>query len=73
MGEYMVADPKICHGKVTFKGTRIFVSDVLKDVENGLSWEFIIRRCGGHKLSKAAIADAVHRSRLAPALTLAHP
>jgi len=63
--QYMVADPHICHGKVTFKGTRIFVSDVLKDVENGLSWDFIIRRWGGHKLSKAAITDAVHRSRSA--------
>jgi uncharacterized protein (DUF433 family) len=65
LGQYMVADPHICHGKVTFKGTRIFVSDVLKDVENGLSWDFIIRRWGGDKLSKAAIAAAVHRSRSA--------
>jgi uncharacterized protein (DUF433 family) len=63
LGQYIVADPKICHGKVTFKGTRIFVSDVLDDVENGLSWDFIISRWGGGKLSKAAIAEAVHLSR----------
>jgi len=63
LGQYIVADPKICHGKVTFKGTRIFVSDVLEDVENGLSWDFIISRWGGGKLSKAAIAEAVHLSR----------
>src|SRR6266403_1494832 len=63
LAQYIVSDPKICHGKVTFKGTRIFVSDVLDDVENGLSWEFIISRWGGGKLSKAAIAEAVYLSR----------
>jgi uncharacterized protein (DUF433 family) len=29
LGQYIVADPEICHGKLTFKGTRIFVRDVL--------------------------------------------
>ncbi|HIE29634.1 TPA: DUF433 domain-containing protein [Candidatus Poribacteria bacterium] len=24
-GKYIVADPNICHGALTFKGTRIFV------------------------------------------------
>lgn len=59
----MVADPAICHGKLTFKGTRIFVVDVLADVERGLSWDFIIQRWGGGKISKAAIAEAVHQAR----------
>ena len=63
LGQYVVADPNICHGKLTFKGTRIFVADVLVDVERGLSWEFIIHRWGGGKLSKAAIAEAVHLAR----------
>jgi len=60
LGQYIVADPAICHGKVTFKGTRIFVADVLADVQAGLSWDFIIRRWGGGKISKAAIAEALH-------------
>jgi uncharacterized protein (DUF433 family) len=60
-----VADPEICHGKPTFKGTRIFVRDVLADVEQGLSWDFIIQRWGGGKLSKEAIAEAVHLARTA--------
>ena len=65
LGRYIVADQKICHGKPTFKGTRIFVADVLADVERGLSWEFIDARWGGGKLGKAAIAEAVHLARTA--------
>lgn len=65
LGRYIVADPEICHGKPTFKGTRIFVRDVLADVEQGLSWNFIIQRWGGGKLSKDAIAEAVHLARTA--------
>jgi hypothetical protein len=63
LGQHIVADPAICHGKVTFKGTRIFVADVLADVENGLSWDFIIQRWGAGKLSKPASAKAVHLAR----------
>lgn len=59
----MVADPAICHGKLIFKGTRVFVVDVLADVERGLSWDFITQRWGGGKISKAAIAEAVHLAR----------
>src|SRR5512145_2207808 len=63
LGQYIVADPAICHGRVTFKGTRIFVADVLADIENGLSWDFIVHRWGEGRLIKAAIAEAVHLSR----------
>ena len=59
LGRYIVADPAICHGKPTFKGTRVFVADVLADVERGLSWDFIVQRWGGGKISKAAITEAV--------------
>jgi len=52
LGRYIVADSKICHGKLTFRGTRIFVSDVLADVERGLSWDFIIHRWGGARSAK---------------------
>ncbi len=65
LGRYIVADPEICHGKLTFKGTRIFVRDVLTDVEQGLSWDFIIQRWGGGKLTKQAITEAVHLARTA--------
>lgn len=63
LGRYIVADPAVCHGRVTFKGTRVFVADVLADVERGLSWDFILQRWGGGKISKAAIAEALTHSR----------
>jgi len=44
LSRYIVADPAICQGKLTFKGTRVFVADVLADVERGLSWDFILQR-----------------------------
>ena len=41
-GRYIVSDPEICHGKPTFRGTRIMVADVLEQVADGLAWETII-------------------------------
>ncbi len=57
-GMYIVADPKICHGKLTFVGTRIFVRSVLEMVAEGMAWEEIIRQCHGH-ICRDAIAEAV--------------
>ena len=65
LGRYIVVDPMICHGNPTFKGTRVFVVDVLADVERGLSWDFIIRRWGGGKITKAAVTEAVRLARSA--------
>ena len=39
LGRFVVADPKVCHGRPTFRGTRILVDDVLNDVSRGLAWE----------------------------------
>ena len=58
LGRYIVADPKICHGKPTFRGTRIFVSDVLEQVASGMAWETIIEEWHD-SLTKEAIAEAV--------------
>lgn len=65
LGEFIVADPKICRGRPTFKGTRVTVADVLTDVQHGLSWDFICYRWGDGKISKAAIAEAVQIARRA--------
>jgi uncharacterized protein (DUF433 family) len=58
LGQYIVADPNICHGALTFKGTRLFVSDVLEMVAEGRDWEAIIRECHG-SINCEAIAEAI--------------
>jgi uncharacterized protein (DUF433 family) len=59
LGRFIVADPKICHGQPTFRGTRIFVADVLEQVARGLDWETIIEEWHG-SITHEVIAEAVH-------------
>ncbi len=63
-GRYIVSDPDICHGKPTFRGTRILVADVLEQVGEGLAWETIIEEWRG-SITKEAIAEAIRLSRQA--------
>jgi uncharacterized protein (DUF433 family) len=59
LGQYIIADPTVCHGQPTFKGTRIMVWQVLDDVANGRSWDFICNvRWEGH-IPLAAVAEAI--------------
>ena len=60
-GRYIVSDPGICHGKPTFRGTRILVADVLEQVAEGLAWETIIEEWRG-SITKEAIAEAISLS-----------
>lgn len=64
IGRYIVSDPEICHGKPTFRGTRILVADVLEQVAEGLAWETIITEWRG-SLTRDAIAEAVRLSSAA--------
>jgi uncharacterized protein (DUF433 family) len=61
IGRYIVTDPEICHGKPTFRGTRILVADVLEQVADGLAWETIIEEWRG-SIGKDAIVEAVRLS-----------
>ena len=81
LGRYIVANPKICHGKPTFRGTRIMVFQVLNDVAKGKSWEFISKERWGGRIPLEAIAEAVRlaqssfldeNGRLLPHATDAH-
>ena len=63
-GRYIITDPEICHGKPTFRGTRILFADVLEQVADGLSWESIISECLG-SISYEAISEASRLSRQA--------
>ena len=65
LGRFIVADPKICRGRPTFKGTRVTVADVLNDVQRGLSWDFISERWGDGRITREAIAEAVQLARSA--------
>ena len=65
LGQFIVADSRICGGRPTFKGTRVTVADVLADVGQGLSWDFICYRWGDGKITKEAIAEAVQLARRA--------
>ena len=62
LGRYIVADPEICHGKPTFRGTRIMVWQVLDQVANGMAWETIVDEWRG-RVTKDAIAEAVRLAK----------
>jgi uncharacterized protein (DUF433 family) len=62
VGRYIVADPKICHGQPTFRGTRILVTDVLDQVANGMAWQNIVEEWRGG-VTRKAIGEAVRLAR----------
>jgi len=39
VGQYLVVDPEICHGQLTFKGTRVPVDTIFAYLEKGYSFE----------------------------------
>jgi uncharacterized protein (DUF433 family) len=59
LGKYIVADPDICHGKPTFKGSRVMVWQVLRAVERGESWDEICAAWRG-SVTHEAIGEALH-------------
>ena len=58
IGHYLVVDPEICHGKLTFKGTRIPVATVLTFLATGDSIESILKNWP--RLKREAVEEAVH-------------
>jgi uncharacterized protein (DUF433 family) len=63
LGKYVVSDPRICHGHLTFKGTRIMVGPVLAALAEGRSKKEILR--SWPRLTWPAVQEAqllaVHR------------
>ena len=66
LGQYVVADPLICHGKATYKGTRIMVWQILEALAYGESVDELEKAWGG-RVTKAAILETI---RLAGAALL---
>jgi uncharacterized protein (DUF433 family) len=58
LGRHIVADPKICGGQPTFKGTRIMVWIVLEQLDRGLTWQEVVREWDS-RVSEEAIGEAI--------------
>lgn len=63
LGKYVVSDPRICHGYLTFKGTRVMVGPVLAALAQGRNKKSILR--SWPRLTWEAVQEAqmlaVHR------------
>jgi uncharacterized protein (DUF433 family) len=57
IGKHLVVDPRVCHGKLTFQGTRVPVETVLHVLSEGRSVNQVLR--GWPELTREAIAEAV--------------
>ena len=62
LGKYIIADPQICHGKPTFKGTRVMVWQVLDALARGESWDEIVAAWDG-RITRGAIAETIRLAR----------
>ena len=62
LGQCIVADPLICHGKPTYKGTRIMVWQILEDLARGESIDQIVQAWGG-RVARAAILETIQLAR----------
>jgi uncharacterized protein (DUF433 family) len=58
LGKYIVADDRICHGKPTYKGTRIMVWQILQAMARGESIDELVQAWGG-RVSRAAILETI--------------
>jgi uncharacterized protein (DUF433 family) len=63
IGIYLVVDPEICHGQLTFKGTRVPVDTVLTFLGMGDTIEQIQE--DWPNISREAIAEALRLASLA--------
>lgn len=57
VGKYLVLDPEVCHGQMTFKGTRVPVDTVLAFLAKGYSVDQLLR--SWPELTRTAIEEAI--------------
>ena len=57
IGQHLVVDLEVCHGKLTFKGTRVPVSTVLTFLSTGYSVDDILRNWP--RLKREAVDEAI--------------
>jgi len=58
VGKYLVVDPEVCHGQMTFKGTRVPVDTVLTFLAKGYSVDQMLR--SWPELTRAAVEEAIY-------------
>ena len=58
LGRFIVADPAICHGKPTYKGTRIMVWQILEALGDGESVDEVVKAWGGH-VGRDAVLETI--------------
>jgi uncharacterized protein (DUF433 family) len=57
IGEYLVVDPEVCHGQLTFRGTRIPVETVLTFLSMGYTIEDVLQ--DWKRLKREAVEEAI--------------
>jgi len=57
VGHYLVIDPEVCHGQMTFRGTRVPVDTVLAFVAKGYSVDQLLR--SWPELTRPAVEEAI--------------
>lgn len=63
VGEHLVIDPQVCHGQMTFKGTRVPVETVLLYLAKGETFDEL--QAGWPRVSREAITVAVRLATVA--------
>ena len=58
VGSHLVFDSEICHGQLTFKGTRVPVDTVLTFLAKGYSVDQLLR--SWPELTRSAVEEAIH-------------
>lgn len=58
LGKHIVADPKVCHGKPAYKGTRIMVWQILESLGQGETVDELVAAWGG-RVSREAILETI--------------
>jgi uncharacterized protein (DUF433 family) len=64
LGEHIVMDPKICHGKPTYAGSRVMVWQVLRELEDEEDWEMIRYNWNGSVTDPAIVESLLLSLRM---------
>lgn len=57
IGKHLIVDPRVCHGRLTFRGTRVPVQTVLHVLSEGRSINQVLK--GWPELSREAVTEAI--------------